>query len=201
MFVDIFNTDKKYNIIYADPAWAFSNQKTGGSMKSGAKTKYKAVSQIDQIKGMPVSDIAADDCVLVMWWVGAMPQEAIDVVKSWGFVLKNMNGFVWNKLTQTNKPFFGMGFYTRAGSESCLIAVKGRPERANKGVRAVFNAEAQVQFEARAMAHSEKPHQVRDLIVDLFGDKPRIELYSRHDVAGWDRYGNELLNEVKKNVQ
>ncbi|MCP4800180.1 MAG: adenine methylase, partial [bacterium] len=120
-YVDIYNTDKKFDVIYADPAWQFSNKKTGGSMTSGSEHQYKSVMTIEDIKNMPVGSIANDNCLLVMWWVGSMPQEALDVVEAWGFTVKNMNGFVWNKLTKKGLPFFGMGFYTRAGSESCII--------------------------------------------------------------------------------
>ncbi|WP_212747700.1 MT-A70 family methyltransferase [Pseudoalteromonas sp. S326] len=130
---------QKFNLIYADPAWQFSNKKTGGSMKSGAAHHYKSTMSVDELKAMPIDDIAADDCILVMWYVGSMPQEALDVVKAWGFTLKNMNGFVWNKLTINNNPLFGMGFWTRSGSESAIIAVKGKPKVASRSVRAVGN--------------------------------------------------------------
>ncbi|AUR92615.1 hypothetical protein NVP1174O_55 [Vibrio phage 1.174.O._10N.261.55.A8] len=192
MKVDIYDTDKKYDVIYADPPWQFNNKKTGGSMKSGSEHQYKSVMSIDDLKKMPIPEIASDNCLLVMWWVGSMPQEAIDLVNSWGFAIKNMNGFVWNKITQNNKPYFGMGFYTRAGSESCVIATKGKFKPASRSVRAVFCAESQIQFEAKVTKHSEKPPQVRDLIVDLAGDVPRIELFARKTADGWDCFGNEV---------
>lgn len=175
----------KYNIIYADPPWSFSNKKTGGSMKSGADANYPTMS-IDDIKALPVADIAADDCTLVMWWVGSMPQEAIDLVNAWGFTIKNMNGFVWNKLTVKGNPHFGMGFRTRAGSEAAIIAVKGKPAVASKSVRAVRSAPTG--------RHSEKPAEFRDDIVELCGDVPRIELFARGNVAGWDAWGNECVS-------
>jgi len=189
--VDIYNTDKKYKVIYADPAWQFNSKKTGGSMKSGASQQYDVMS-IEDLKKMPINDIADDNCLLAMWWVGAMPQEAIDLIEAWGFRLVNMNGIVWNKLTQTNKPFFGLGYYTRAGSESIALAVKGKFKPVNRGVRAVFHAESQIQFEAKAMAHSVKPTQVRDLLIDLAGDVPAIEVFARTECGGWDCFGNEV---------
>lgn len=136
---------KKYKILYCDPPWDFSNKKTGGSLKSGASSKYQTTG-IEKLKEIKVNDITDDDCVLFMWWVGAMPQEAIDLVNAWGFTIKNMNGIVWNKLTKNNKPHFGMGFWTRAGSESVLIATKGKIKPKSHSVRAVFNSEAQIQF-------------------------------------------------------
>lgn len=185
---------KKYSIIYADPPWQFNNKNTGGSMKSSAQSKYTTTS-IDDLKKMDVNAITADDAVLFMWWVGSMPQEAIDLVKAWGFTIKNMNGIVWNKLTANNNPHFGMGFWTRAGSESVLIATKGKIKPKSRSVRAVFNSESQIQFEAKTLSHSEKPKQVRDLIVELVGDLPRLEMFHRDDQ--WDVFGNEAKNSIK----
>ena len=186
----------KYEIIYADPPWQFSNKKTGGSMKSGAAHQYLTTG-IEGLKKLDVNSIAADNAVLFMWYVGAMPQEAIDLVHAWGFTIKNMNGFVWNKLTQKNKPHFGMGFYTRAGSESVIIATKGKFKPVSHSVRAVFNAAEQIQFEGKAIKHSKKPTQVRDLIVELCGDKPRLEMFARESAHGWDVFGNEAPNSIE----
>jgi N6-adenosine-specific RNA methylase IME4 len=180
---DLSQVTGKYNIIYADPAWSFSNKKTGGSMTGGALNHYPVMS-IDDLKALPVNQIAADDCVLIMWWVGAMPQEAIDLVDAWGFKLKNMNGFVWEKLTVKLKMFFGMGYWTRAGSEAAIIAVKGKPKAASHSVRAVSRA--------MAGAHSKKPSVFRRKAVKLCGDLPRIELFSRQEVKGWDCWGNQI---------
>lgn len=173
---------KKYNIIYADPPWQFKNKKTGGSMVSGAANQYN-VESIEALKLLDIERIAADDCVLIMWWVGCMPQEAIDLVAAWGFTLKNMNGIVWRKLTKRNLDFFGMGFWTRAGSESAIIATRGKPKPASHSVRAVHSF--------AAGKHSKKPDQFRDIIVALCGDLPRIELFCRDSPDGWDTWGNE----------
>jgi len=109
MQVDIYNTDKKYQVIYADPPWSFNSKKTGGSMKSGALAQYNTMS-IEDLKAMPVEALTTDDAILIMWYVGSQPQEALDLVKAWGFTVKNMNGFVWDKLTVKGNPVFGMGF-------------------------------------------------------------------------------------------
>lgn len=201
---------QKFNLIYADPAWQFSNKKTGGSMISSAETKYKSTMSVEDIKAMPIDDIAADDCILVMWWVGSMPQEALDVVKSWGFTLKTMTGFAWNKLTVHNKPFFGMGFWTRQGSENALIAIKGKPKVSSRAVRAVGNYESVSLDDLLGftvfsgafpvLEHSQKPDEFRDKCVELAGDVPRIELFSRKRVKGWRCWGDEVgkLNRRKK---
>lgn len=176
--------NKKFDVIYADPPWAFNSKKSGGSMKSGASQKYD-VMHIDDIKSLPVSDLASDNCLLVMWWVGAMPQEAIDLVEAWGFKLKNMNGFVWNKQTVKGLPFFGMGYYSRAGSEAAIIAVKGKPDIKSRSVRAVVTAPVS--------KHSEKPNEFRLRINELMGKEcPKVELFARKKHEGFESWGNEI---------
>lgn len=179
---------KKYNIIYADPPWEFSNKKTGGSMISGADAKYPTMT-LDQLKQLDVESLCDDDCVLVMWYVSSQPQEAIDLVKSWGFTIKNMNGFIWVKLTQMFLQFFGMGFWTRAGAECAIIATRGKPKPANKSVR-------QVRL-AVIGRHSEKPDEFRQDVVKLCGDVPRLEMFARCAPEGWDVFGNEAPNSIK----
>ena len=137
---------KKYSIIYADPPWQFNNKKTGGSTKSGAASQYR-VTSIEDLKRLDVASIAADDAILIMWYVGAMPQEALDLVKSWGFTLKNMNGFVWNKLTKNHKPFLmqvvvrsalknaKIFFFLSSGSVSIAGSHKGRYSTEHKDIK------------------------------------------------------------------
>lgn len=184
MNIDINNPPRKYRVIYVDPAWKFGNRNTGGSMTSSAESKYTVTSVAD-MAALPVAQLADEHCLLVMWWVGAMPQEAIDLCRAWGFRLVNMNGFVWRKLTKTGIPFFGMGFATRASSESALIGVRGKLGELIKdhSVRAVI--------EAKVGRHSEKPYAFREAIEKLCGDVPRVELFARDAADGWDCWGNQ----------
>lgn len=186
MIVDsLTDCENKYRVIYCDPAWQFNSKKTGGSFKSGAGQKY-TVTGIDDMKSLPVANIADEDCLLVMWWVGAMPQEAIDLVHAWGFKLCNMNGFVWDKETKHGKDHFGMGHITRASTESAITAYRGKLSNliVDRGVRS--------RIRAKAGRHSEKPHEFRQAIEKLCGDVPRIELFARAEFDGWDCWGNEL---------
>ena len=175
--------DKKYNVVLADPPWQFTNKKTGGSLKSGSANQYQVLNETD-IGRLPVQDICADDCVLFMWWVAAKPEEALKVVKAWGFTLKTMTGFNWVKRTRNGKLDFGMGFWTRAGSEMCLIATRGKPKRISASVRSVIIAQKR--------QHSQKPDGVRERIEELCGDVPRIELFARERTPEWDSWGMEL---------
>lgn len=182
---------KRFKIIYADPPWSFKNNKSG-TLNGVADNHYKTMS-IEEIKKLPIHKIAADDCVLIMWWVGSQPQEAIDLVEAWGFKIKNMNGFVWVKLTTRFLAFFGMGFWTRAGSESMIIATKGKPKPLNKNVRAVRHEVVG--------KHSEKPAIFRNDIVDLCGDLPRIELFARKKVKGWASWGDEIKSTINLRIK
>ena len=178
---------KKYKVIYADPPWQFNNKNTGGSMISGASAVYP-VMNVDDICRIPVQNICDDDCVLIMWWIASQPEEALKVMKAWGFKLKTMTVFTWVKYTVTGKDMFGMGFWTRQGSENCLIATRGNIKRASAAVRNVVHAQIQ--------EHSRKPDEVRKRIVHLMGDVPRIELFAREQKEGWDKWGNEIENSV-----
>jgi N6-adenosine-specific RNA methylase IME4 len=123
----------------------------------------------------------ADDAVLLCWRVAAMQQDALDVVKAWGFTLKSE--IVWRKVTKNGKRWFGMGRYVRAEHETCLIAVRGRPQINCSSIRSVFDAPAG--------RHSEKPNEFYAIVERLCAG-PRVELFSRRHRTGWTCLGNEL---------
>lgn len=173
----------KYPLLYVDPPWKSRDANNNG--KRGAVNKYPVMPMGELFALRPMIDtLAAPDCLLAMWWLSSMPKEALDLVWVWGFELWNMQGFVWNKKTKHGKEHFGLGRSTRPSIESCLFARRGRPERQGKGVRQAIDA--------KVREHSEKPEEARDRLVTLMGDVPRIELFARHRVDGWDAYGNEL---------
>lgn len=176
----------KFKLIYCDPPWLYRDSANAG--KRGACHKYPVMS-LNAIKALPVGDLAADDCLLALWWVPPQPQEALDVAKAWGFTLKNMCGFTWHKLTKNGKDHFGMGHWTRANSESCLLATRGHPKRINAGIRQIVHAPVG--------RHSEKPAVIRDHLVALMGDVPRIELFARTVTPGWEAWGNEVESTIR----
>ena len=144
--------------------------------------------KVSQLCSLNVADIADDDCLLAMWWVAPMPVEALAVVKAWGFELKTMKGFTWHKRTANGKSHLGMGHWTRANTEDCLFAVRGRPVRVSKAVRQFIDAPRR--------RHSQKPDEARDRLVQPVGEVPRIELFARVAVSGWDVWGNEVESSV-----
>ena len=140
---------------------------------------------VKQICELPVKQISADDSYLFMWWLASMPEEALAVVRAWGFELKTMTCFSWIKQTSTGKDHFGMGFYTRQAQEHCLIARRGKPMVIAHNVRQNIRAVTR--------KHSAKPPETRERILQLCGDLPRVELFAREVVDGWDSWGNEIV--------
>ena len=119
-----------------------------------------------------------------MWATFPMLKEALDVIEAWGFTYKTV-AFNWVKQNKSGEGLFmGLGNWTRSNSEICLLAVKGKPKRVSAGVRSVVLSPLQ--------RHSQKPAEVRDKIVELMGDLPRIELFARETAPGWDAWGNEI---------
>lgn len=179
---------KKYQLIYADPAWQYKDKRTGGSYQSGAAQKYK-VMPVGEMFNLPIQSIAADDCLLAMWHVAPMPLEAINLVHAWGFTLKTMKGFTWHKITKNGLSHFGMGHYTRANTEDCLFAIRGKPKIVSHSVRQFI--------EAPIRAHSQKPDEARERLTQLVGDVPRVELFARQTFEGWDSWGDEIESDFK----
>lgn len=175
--------DKKYSIIYADPPWSYQNRGT-----RAAASKHYDTMTIEDIKRMGVGaaggGIANEDCVLFMWATFPMLREALDVIEAWGFSYKTV-AFNWVKQNRNgNGIFMGLGNWTRSNSEICLLATKGKPKRISGSVRSVVLSPLQ--------QHSRKPAEIRDRIVELMGDLPRIELFARETAPGWDSWGNEV---------
>ena len=175
--IDIKKPDKKYNIVYADPPWQY--------WESGNKNQslHYTTMTVDEICNLPVKDITADDCILFLWVTYPILKEAFKVIESWGFEYSTA-GFVWVKRNKVaDSPFIGCGAWTRANSELCLIATKGKIQRLDASVSQII--------ESPIEEHSKKPDITRDLIEKLVGKLPRVELFCRHPADGWDVWGNE----------
>ena len=174
--------DKKYNIIYADPAWHFQTYSRKGEKRSA--TQHYACMNIDDIYHLPVQDIAEDDCILFIWVTYPLLKEGLKTIEEWGFTYKTC-AFSWVKKNKKADTFFwGLGYWTRANNEICLLATKGKPKRVSKRVHQIVATPIE--------KHSKKPSIVRDKIVELCGDLPRIELFAREKTKGWDVWGNEV---------
>lgn len=187
-------------ILAADPPWKFGDNLPGRTR--GAARNYHCLT-VDEIKAFPLPALA-DDAWLLLWYVTSMVDEARAVCRAWGFTPSGAE-LVWVKTTGPGEsvvdPFalaggsprpghgetllaFGMGRTTRNCDERCLIAKRGRPERASASVRSVFFAPAG--------RHSEKPERFYQLAEQLCGVGPRVELFARQHRRGWTCYGDEL---------
>ena len=185
-------SDKKYQIIYADPPWS-SNTQFGRDKKKGNKQHYPLMSTEDICK-LPVKDIADTNCILFLWCVDNQLFDAESVFDAWRFTYKTI-AFTWIKKTKYGKNHFGTGMWTRKNPEICLLATKGHPKRVNAGIR-------QLQYH-RVREHSKKPDEIRNEIIRLCGDLPRIELFAREHVEGWDSWGSEIDTrpQISLNIQ
>lgn len=183
MKVDIFNTDKKYNIIYADPPWQYKTYSKKGQGRS-AESHYPTMPK-SEIQRLPVPRICAKDSVLFLWVTAPCLEEGLELIAAWGYTYKTV-AFTWIKqCRKSEKIFTGMGYYTRANAEFCLLATKGKIlKRKSHSVSSVVLSHIE--------EHSKKPHEVRERIVELFGDIPRIELFARQHADGWDCWGDEI---------
>ena len=177
----------KFSIIYADPPWTFRTWSQEGKGRS-AENHYECMN-LGDIQRLPVQDLAEEHCALFLWATDPMLPEALDLIDKWGFTYKTV-AFVWAKLNKTaaapftERDFFtGMGYWTRANPEMCLLATKGKPQRMSASVRRLVVSPRR--------EHSCKPDEVADRIVQLMGDLPRIELFARTVREGWCHWGNE----------
>ena len=177
---------KKYSIIYADPPWRYKVYSEKGLGRSAEK--HYPTMKLEKIQALPVARYADDNCVLFMWTTIPFLHECFSVMKAWGFSYKTV-AFVWIKQNRKSDGlFWGMGHWTRSNAELCMLATKGFPKRVSASVHQVIISHIE--------NHSKKPEEARRRIVKLIGDLPRIELFARQRVPGWDVWGNEVDSDI-----
>lgn len=179
---------RDYQIVYIDCPWSYSDKAHAGNR--GAEYQYPCMSPAD-LMDLPIDQITADDAVMFLWVTWPQLPLGFELIDWWGFQYKTI-GFNWIKRTKHDKLHWGMGSWSRSNSESCLLATKGKPKRQSKGVHSIITAPAANTIESPIGKHSAKPPEVRDRIVELCGDVPRIEIFARDRVPGWDAIGNEV---------
>lgn len=179
--------NKKYHVIYADPPWEYRQNGSKTKNQGMAKQHYNTMSTND-ISLLPIESISTDQTVLFLWATFPNIGEALKVIEAWGFLYKTA-AFVWvKKNKKADSLFWGMGAYTRANAEICLIAVK----KGTKANQVVKRHDIHQIVAAPIRLHSQKPDEIRDRIVALMGDVPRIELFARNTTPGWDVWGDEV---------
>ena len=181
--------EKKYQIIYADPPWQYKVWSRKSNSRS-AESHYRTMNIEDIINLKEfINKISDKNCILFIWVTYPCLKEALKVIDAWGFKYKTC-GFTWvKKNKKSDSWFWGMGYWTRANSELCLIATKGKVKRISKKVHQIIDTPIE--------QHSRKPAIVRDKIIELVGDLSKIELFAREKVPGWDAWGNEIESDIR----
>jgi len=185
--------DKKYQIIYADPPWQYTSKSVPPEWE--VTNHYKTM-PIEDIKKLPIKELADKNCYLFLWVTSPILDDGIDTLKAWGFEYKTI-AFCWAKTYRDNSWVLGMGSYTRSNVEICLLGTIGRLERIDASVRQLIVSQLR--------EHSQKPRDARERIVQLYGDLPRVELFARkpnllfdlEKYDGWDVWGNEVQSDIQ----
>lgn len=183
--------NEQYQLILADPPWKYGNWSAPSGQthnrQRGAAKHYPTLT-VDQI--CQLAPPAADDAILLIWAVNTHLQEALYVIRTWGFTYKTL-AWTWLKTDQSGRPRMGMGSYTRQCTELCLLAVRGKPPKpVDHGVMAFIAYPAGV--------HSAKPDCQYDMIDRLWPFLlARLEMFARKRWPGWDVYSDELESSIE----
>lgn len=187
----------KYGAILCDPPWRFEvwsgetavKRRAGHGTNVCAAVHYQTMAP-NELQALPVKELAAENCALFMWVTWPTLLEAIDLIEAWGFRYKTC-AFDWMKahagqiemFREDNDVMMGMGYWTRANSEPCLLATRGKPKRLNADVRQGIIAPRR--------EHSRKPDGIHERIERLVAG-PYVELFARQKRPGWDCWGNQV---------
>jgi N6-adenosine-specific RNA methylase IME4 len=184
---DLSAAGRKFSVIYADPPWTFKVYSGKGKQRS-AERHYNTQS-LEDIKALPIGNLAEPDCALLLWCVMPEIPGALEVIKAWGFEFKTV-AFTWVKTSSVGAItakgdglHWGMGYWTRANAELCLLGTKGAPKRQKKDVHQVVISPVE--------DHSRKPDEVQVRIERLL-DGPYLELFGRRATPGWTVWGNQI---------
>src|SRR5262249_20310432 len=178
---------KRYGVIYADPPWNFQNFSEKGTGRN-AVAHYNCM-DFAQLAAMQPQRWAAKDCVLFLWVTDPMWPKALELIDTWGFKYRPF-GFSWAKTNKRadldalspNDFFTGLGYWSRANVEQCLLATRGLPPRMAKDVKRLVISPRR--------EHSRKPDEVYSRIQRL-ARGPYLELFARQSRRGWDRWGDQ----------
>lgn len=199
------SSSRRFQILVADPPWSFNDALRHSSVKRGASSNYNTMS-LDDIKALPVKDIAdPEGSVLALWVPSSILDEGLEVMKSWGFSVKQ--NWIWVKIKK--EPFkklsrqkeigwnnidwndflgFGMGKISRGCHEVALIGTRGKMNSKikNRSERSVFFAPN--------LKHSQKPEILQDKLDKIFPDQDmnRLEMFARRQRDGYLCLGNEI---------
>ncbi len=188
-----FCGDKKYKTIYADPPWQFYNRSGKIAPENKKLTRYETMT-LDEIKALPVNDIADEEAHLYLWVPNALLPDGLATMEAWGFTYKT--NLIWEKVRKDGFPDGrGVGFYFRNVTEILLFGVKTK--RKSKSFRTLKPARSQVNLiRMQKREHSRKPDEFISLIEDC-SPGPYLELFARGTRPGWDLWGNQATDDYE----
>jgi N6-adenosine-specific RNA methylase IME4 len=202
--------DKTFSVVLADPPWSYNTWK---SQKSRTADSKYPVLPLQDIKAMPMQSILADNAAVFLWVTAPMLNVQLDVLKSWGLRYVTV-AFTWVKLgrkpldvaksqaermagnpiayagaspAMPHKLHMGLGHYTRANAEFCILGLKGKMPVSSRSVHQILLAPLR--------EHSRKPDEQWSRIDDLYPDGDRVELFARPSVtrpSHWHTWGLEV---------
>jgi len=167
---------KKYDVIYADPAWRYDFSKSNSRQ---IENQYPTMS-IEEICQLKVP--AKENSVLYMWATSPKLLEAIKVINAWGFEYKTQA--IWDK------EVIGMGYWFRGQHEILIVATKGKFSPPDQSLR------ISSVIRERRTKHSKKPIYVRDMIEKWYPNAERLEMFARTTGENWDVWGNEVVSDI-----
>lgn len=174
---------RRFTTILADPPWQFQNR-TGKVAPEHRRLSRYSTMTLEDIKALPVGEVAAANSHLYLWVPNALLPEGIDVLRAWGFQYKS--NLVWHKIRKDGgSDGRGVGFYFRNVTEVILFGVRG------KNVRTLAPARRQVNvIQTQKREHSRKPDEQYDLI-EACSPGPFLELFARGVRPNWTVWGNQ----------
>ena len=184
-----YTSGKKYRTIYADPPWQFQNRTGKVAPEHKRLTRYNTM-KLDEIKQLPVSEVADEKSHLYLWIPNALLPEGLEVMKAWGFEYKT--NIIWEKIRKDGMPDGrGVGFYFRNVTEILLFGVKGDKNRTLDAGRSQVNL-----IRAMKREHSRKPDEFIPLIENC-SPAPFLELFARGCRENWDMWGNQATEDYE----
>lgn len=172
-----------YDVLLVDPPWRFTTRSPKGNGR-GPESHYPTLTA-DQLAALPVGTLAGDNAALFLWccWPSIF-RDVPQLLQAWGFTYRSC-AFMWIKQTRTGGGLHtGLGYYTRANSEPCLLAVRGRMPVESHAVHQVIYSPVR--------SHSQKPEEQYTRIERLYPGRRYVELFARARRPGWAAWGNEI---------
>jgi N6-adenosine-specific RNA methylase IME4 len=189
-FTSLLDLPGPFSIVYADPPWSYY----GDPNKDQAAGKHYSCMTDDQLAELPVRDILSPNAVVFLWATCPRLDSAIFLLREWGLYFRGVS-FVWVKTRKDGGIINGQGIRPTLTKPTTEMVLAGTTTAKGRTLPIIDEGVPQVVLAPRGR-HSAKPPEVRDLIVRLLGDIPRLELFARERVPGWEAWGNEVDTSV-----